>query len=129
MPRPIHFEIHAGNPERAIAFYSACFGWSFSKWEGGGWPYWLIATGKDGPGIDGGLLPRRGGRPVEGQAVNSYVCTLGVTSVDESVRTVEAQGGKSVLPKMAIPGIGWLTYAADTEGNIFGMMQEDVSAK
>ena len=129
MPRPIHFEIHAANPERAIAFYSACFGWTFSKWEGGPMPYWLVSTGTEGPGIDGGLLPRMGGAPAEGQAVNSYVCTLGVAALDESLRTVEARGGKCVLPTMAIPGMGWLAYAADTEGNIFGMMEEDATAK
>jgi predicted enzyme related to lactoylglutathione lyase len=129
MPRPIHFEIHADNPERAIAFYSGCFGWTFSRWEGGQWPYWLVTTGQDGPGINGGLLPRMGASPVVGQAVNSFVCTLGVHAVDESMRTVESNGGKMVVPKMAIPGIGWLTYATDTEGNIFGMMQEDESAR
>ncbi len=31
MPRPIHFEIHAADPQRAIAFYAALFGWGFSK--------------------------------------------------------------------------------------------------
>jgi hypothetical protein len=31
MPRPIHFEINAADPQRAIAFYAALFGWGFSK--------------------------------------------------------------------------------------------------
>jgi hypothetical protein len=30
---------------------------------------------------------------------------------------------------MPIPGVGWLAYAKDTEGNIFGMMQRDPAAK
>jgi hypothetical protein len=29
---------------------------------------------------------------------------------------------------MAITGVGWLAYAKDTEGNIFGMMQNDPAA-
>ena len=29
----------------------------------------------------------------------------------------------------AIPGVGWLAYCKDTEGHIFGMMQNDPSAK
>ena len=57
MPRPIHFEIPADRPERAIAFYEQVFGWRFQKWEGPT-PYWLVQTGADGPGIDGGLLAR-----------------------------------------------------------------------
>ena len=45
MPRPIHFEIQAADPKRAIAFYSALFSWSFNKWEGPQ-DYWLIKTGE-----------------------------------------------------------------------------------
>jgi predicted enzyme related to lactoylglutathione lyase len=30
---------------------------------------------------------------------------------------------------MAIPGVGWLCYYKDTEENIFGIMQNDSSAK
>ena len=59
MPRPIHFEIPAENPERAMQFYSTVFGWKFNKWEGP-MDYWIISTGQPGePGIDGGLMPRR----------------------------------------------------------------------
>jgi predicted enzyme related to lactoylglutathione lyase len=29
---------------------------------------------------------------------------------------------------MPIPGMGWLAYCKDTEGNIFGMMQNDPNA-
>ena len=31
--RVVHFEIHADQPDRAIAFYSGLFGWKFDKWE------------------------------------------------------------------------------------------------
>ncbi len=41
MPRVVHFEIHAGEPERAIRFYEKVLGWSFQKWEGP-MEYWLI---------------------------------------------------------------------------------------
>jgi predicted enzyme related to lactoylglutathione lyase len=30
---------------------------------------------------------------------------------------------------MPIPTVGWLAYAKDTEGNLFGMMQMDEAAK
>ncbi len=85
-------------------------------------------TGPDSEqGINGGLLPRRG--EIDGQAVIAYVCTIGVEDLDASMATVEANGGKVALPKIAIPGMGWLAYHKDTEGNIFGMMQPDPSAK
>lgn len=58
----------------------------------------------------------------------AYVCTVDTVSVDDSVKRVEAGGGSIALPKMAIPGVGWLAYCKDTEGNIFGMMQADPKA-
>jgi uncharacterized protein len=34
-----------------------------------------------------------------------------------------------VVPKMPIPGVGWVAYFKDTEGHIFGAMQADATAK
>ena len=126
MSRVTHFEIHASDPERAVNFYQTVLGWQFHKWEGP-MPYWLITTGPDDqPGINGGLTQRRG--EIDGQAVIAYVCTVNVDDVDASANTATANGGQIALPKMAIPGVGWLVYCKDTEGNIFGMMQADANA-
>ena len=128
MPRPIHFEIQAENVERAIAFYRELLGWEFNQW--GKEPYWLVQTGEKGtPGIDGGLMPRRGPGPADMQAVNAFVCTVDVANLDAMVNRVTELKGSIVLPKMPIPTVGWLAYAKDTEGNIFGMMQMDANAK
>ena len=122
MPRVIHFEIAADDPERAAAFYRKVFGWEIQKWEGP-MEYWVITTGpKEEPGIDGGL-----GRRTEPGAGTEN--TIGVDSVDKAVERVVAGGGKVTRPKHAVPGVGWLAYCADTEGNQFGLMQDDPSAK
>lgn len=127
MPRVVHFEIHAEEPERAVSFYESAFGWQFQKWEGSQ-DYWLITTGPEGqPGINGGLMKRMG--PVDGQAITSYVCTVDVPSIDEAISKVEGIGGAVVMPKMAVQGVGWLVYCKDTESNVFGMMQEDAGAQ
>lgn len=129
MPRVIHFEIHAENPERAIAFYSSLLGWTFQKWEGP-MPYWLVTTGPDSaPGINGGLLPRQCVAPADGQGLNAYVCTVDTENLDALLAKVPGLGGTVALPKMPIPGVGWLGYFKDTEGNIFGAMQNDPAAK
>ncbi|HEU5217027.1 MAG TPA: VOC family protein [Gemmatimonadales bacterium] len=125
MPRPVHFEIHASDPERAIAFYQKLFDWKFTRWEGP-MPYWVIKTG-EGPGIDGGLVPRRGMVAPEAPVI-AYVCTIGVTSLDTALDKAVSLGGEVALPKQAIPGVGWLAYAKDPEGNLFGLMQEDPAA-
>jgi uncharacterized protein len=122
MPRPVHFEIPAENPQRAIDFYTKIFGWKFTKWEGP-FDYWLISTGKAPEiGIDGGLLPRQ-------YPNQPYVNTVGVENLDKTLEVVLASGGTLSVPKMPVPGIGWLAYCKDTEGHVFGMMQPDASAK
>lgn len=127
MPRPIHFEIHAADPERAMHFYRELLGWQFTRWEGP-MEYWLVTTGEGGPGINGGLMRRMGGPPVEGAAVNAWVCTVDVPSVDATLARVPGLGGQVALPRMAIPGVGFLAYAKDPEGNIWGFMEMDPAA-
>ena len=126
MNRVIHFEIHAEDPQRAVRFYTSCFSWEFHSF-GGPEDYWLITTGpKEEPGINGGLIRRRGA--IDGTAVIAYVCTIEVAALDSQLEKVQQAGGTIALAKMPIPGVGWLAYAKDTEGNIFGMMQNDPSA-
>ena len=127
MPRVVHFEIHASDPERAVNFYKTLFDWQFQKWEGP-MDYWLVTTGpNEQPGINGGMVRRQG--EIDGQAVIAYVCTVDVADVDASTNTAVSNGAQIVLPKMPIPGVGWLVYCKDTEGNIFGMMQADERAQ
>jgi predicted enzyme related to lactoylglutathione lyase len=123
--RPVHFEIHAADPERAAAFYSSVFGWKIERW--GEVPYWLISTG-EGPGIDGGLLPRHGAEPAADAPVNGFPVTMSVEDIDDMLERIMAAGGTLALPKHAVAGVGWLAYCKDTEGNIFGTMQSDESA-
>lgn len=115
MPRVVHFEINADDPERAVKFYRDAFGWDINKWEGDQ-PYWLITTGpEDEQGINGAITPRMG----ENRTVN----TIGVPSIDEALEKVAANGGKAITEKMEIPGVGTFAYCVDTEGNTFGVIQ------
>ncbi|KAA0251943.1 VOC family protein [Acidobacteria bacterium ACD] len=126
MPRVIHFEIHAEDPERAIRFYEAVLGWSFTRWTE--MEYWLVKTGPaEQPGIDGGLMRRHG--TIDGTAVIAYVCTVDVPDLQATISAVEGAGGAIALPRMPVPGVGWLAYFKDTEGNVFGAMQSDPAAK
>jgi len=43
MPKVIHFEIPAKDPERAIKFYKEVFEWKIVKWEGD-FDYWLVTA-------------------------------------------------------------------------------------
>jgi len=46
-----------------------------------------------------------------------------VESVDEYTRKIKALGGKVIVPKMEVPGIGWWALALDPEGNQFAILQ------
>ena len=127
MARVVHFEIHAEKPDRAINFYQNSFGWEFQKWDGP-MDYWMVMTGPDDqPGINGGLVQRWG--KIDGEAVIAYVCTVDVPDIDATLSTIEQNGGTIAVPKMAVPGVGWLVYFKDTEGNIFSAMENDPDAK
>lgn len=121
MPRVIHFEIAADDPERASKFYSDVFGWQINKWDGP-MPYWLVKTGEESPGIDGGIMNVQKDFP---RVVN----TIDVDDLDAFINKVTSGGGTVVVPRMAVPGIGYMAYCNDPEGNIFGMMQNDPGAK
>jgi predicted enzyme related to lactoylglutathione lyase len=127
--RIVHFEIHAADPERAVRFYRDLFGWEITKWDGPA-EYWLISTGPAAkPGINGGLLRRQGPAPADGQPVNAFVCTVSVENLKAMLERVTGAGGTIALPTMPVPGVGWLAYVKDTEGNLLGLMQPDPQAK
>jgi len=135
MNRVVHFEIHASEPEKLAKFYQDVFGWEINEWEIPGVEledkdrYWQVGTGEERePGIDGGLMLRQGEAPVEGQAVNAYVCVLDTQDIDGALEKVRKAGGSVTVPKMPVQGVGWAAYCKDPDGNIFGLMQEDESA-
>ena len=120
MPRVVHFEISADDPDQAARFYTDVFSWKINKWDGPQ-EYWLITTGEGEPGIDGGLMRRQG-------PSNGTVNTVDVPDLDVYVKRVESKGGKVVAPRMTVPGVGYLAYCQDPAGNTFGILQSDPAA-
>lgn len=129
----LHFELHADDPERALAFYTNVFGWTHNDVPGMEQQYWLLyPTGQDpsqvgpeGPsrGIGGGLMRRRGPAPEDGQPVNAATIILEVDDIVAAQESIEGNGGHVVVPTMTIQGVGQCLYCKDTEGNIIGVMQ------
>ena len=56
-------------------------------------------------------------------AVNGFICTIAVDSIEDTERAVPEAGGEQVLDRMDVPDVGQLAYFKDTEGNIFGALQ------
>lgn len=125
MSRVVHFEIHADDPQRAMAFYGDVFGWTFEQF--GEMEYWQIRTGPDGQmGINGGLTRRNGLKPEIGGAVSAFVCVIGVGDIEPVVAAIERHGCTAAMPLDTVPGVGRLAYYFDTESNIFGVIQPEM---
>jgi predicted enzyme related to lactoylglutathione lyase len=116
-----HFAINADEIDRARAFYESVFGWKFSAWGPPG--FYQI----EGAGVRGALQGRR--ELVPGRKTNAFECTIGVPSIDAVEKSVLAAGGKTVLARSVIVGVGTLMFFEDPEGNVFGAMQYDASAE
>ncbi len=128
MNRVVHFEIHAADADKMQEFYQSVFGWDIKDLGAMMGNYRIINTGADAagkqwPGINGGMTPRRGALPQLGQAVNAFVCTIEVANVDETLGKIATAGGTIALDKMDVPGVGTLAYILDPENNIFGILQ------
>jgi hypothetical protein len=128
MPRINHFDIPVDVPDRAIKFYEGVFGWRFAiGWEydtpNGREKYWR-AISDDGvsPGINGGLTRRE----YPGQPIS---VGIEVPSVNACTEMVEKLGGKTLVARIAIPGVAWFAVCQDSEGNTFSIFQPDASAK
>jgi predicted enzyme related to lactoylglutathione lyase len=123
MPRASYFEFYVDDPEEVTRFYTEVFGWEIEKWEGP-FDYWTIKTGEEGePGIDGGIMKRPEDQPI------ATSITMNVPDLDEYAGKVTASGGEIVVPKASIPGVGYMAYCIDTQGNVFGLMQLDPSVQ
>jgi predicted enzyme related to lactoylglutathione lyase len=123
MPKAIHFEIPASDTKRAVNFYKNAFGWEFRNYGGEEMDYWLVAAGKeDEPGINGAIAKKD-------EMHNATINTLAVTSFEDAVAKIKEAGGQVLMTKMTVPNVGYMTYCKDTEGNVFGIMQQDPKAK
>jgi len=122
MSSVIHFELFADQPERAAKFYAEVFGWQISKWEVP-MEYHLIAThGENEPGINGAIAPRQ-------HPNDTTINTIGVASLEKFAQKVVEAGGLVLTPKQTVPGVGYFAYCKDTEGNTFGIMEENPSVR
>ena len=61
----------------------------------------------------------------EQQIVNYF----DVDSVDAYVEKVKDLGGRVVIEKTSVPGMGWFAVCLDTENNAFGLWETDKDAK
>ena len=124
MDKVVHFEIPVDDLERAQSFYGAIFGWELFTTPIGDGEYTLVTTTPvdesmrptESGGINGGMMQRTDSTP-------NPVITIGVASIDDALKQVEASGGTVVTPRTPIPEMGAFAYFADPEGNVMGLFE------
>jgi predicted enzyme related to lactoylglutathione lyase len=131
MPTMVHFDIPADDVGRSRKFYTDLFGWKIEKWpgtEGGGsssnTEYWMVTTTDDkgNKTLGGGMMKRQDPQ----QQITNFI---DVKSVDEYSSKVQKIGGKVVVSKKAVPGMGYFALCLDTENNSFAIWESNESAK
>ncbi|MBV9258051.1 MAG: VOC family protein, partial [Ktedonobacteraceae bacterium] len=95
----VHIEIPAANGSAAGKFYSDVFGW---KIEADPVYNYVQFQSEGGPG--GGFVEPAAGTPVE-YKTDRLLVYLATDDIDATLATIEANGGKTVLPKTEIPNI------------------------
>ena len=121
-----HFSINADDMPATRRFYERVFGWKFRPY--GPPDFFQITTGDEAsPGVMGALQKRR--ELVPGAKMVGFECTISVHSIDDTVVSITATGGKIVMPKVVLAGIGRLVFFQDPSGNIAGAMEYDSSAE
>jgi predicted enzyme related to lactoylglutathione lyase len=119
-----HFAVNADDLDVARSFYSAVLGWTFEPWGPPGFFHIRTASGEQ-PGPMAALQARRdlGGR------VRGFECTIAVEDAGAAAAAAVAAGGKVLMERTTIAGVGDLVWLEDPSGNVFGVMRYDAAAE
>jgi predicted enzyme related to lactoylglutathione lyase len=128
MPTIVYFQIPSDDIERSKKFYNELFGWTIDKMSESNTPEgmenWEVTTTDDkgNKALGGGMSKRQ----MPQQQITNFI---DVKSVDEYSSKAERLGGKIVVPKTVVPGMGYYAVCLDTENNSFGIYESDKNAR
>jgi predicted enzyme related to lactoylglutathione lyase len=109
----VHWEFWSDDPARVADFYQTVFGWNIRSLPG--LNYRLVETGGLG-GINGGIM-----KPQAGPWPSKLALYIDVDDLDAFAEKIREAGGKIVVDKVDVPGVGQLSLFEDPEGRVLGM--------
>ena len=121
-----HFAVNADDPIASRRFYEACFGWRFEPWGPPDFFHVLRADGSR-PGPMGALQRRR--ELASGLDVHGFEATVAVADADAAAKAAVAAGGRVLMERTTITGVGDLVFLQDPGGNVVGAMRYDDTAE
>lgn len=124
MPKLTHFAINADDVDATRDFYQRTFGWRFAPWGPPGF-YRVKADDPGGPGVTAAIQQRR---DLLAGPTTGFECTFEVDDVDQTLKAAMAAGGRVLMDRTTIAGVGHLIWLADPSGNVVGAMTYDHNA-
>ncbi|MEY8042894.1 VOC family protein [Saccharopolyspora cebuensis] len=113
MGRLVHFEVTSDDPRSTAAFFEAAFGWAAEDSPFCDDYFTLSAA-------DGSMVGAAMSAEYQNQRVIAW---LSVDDLEKVMDSVVAAGGKAGGPINEIPGRGRVTYVADPQGTVFGLLE------
>ena len=107
------FEIPVRDIEKARKFYEVAFGTKLTREEMGPFTMAFFPMTQGVPGAAGTLIKGESYEPSHAGTVVYF----SVDDIDETLRRINANGGKTLLPKKSIGEYGFIAHFEDTEGN------------
>ena len=104
----VHIEIPAGDTKAAGKFYGEAFGWKIETDPG--FDYTMFEAP---PGPGGGFV----GTESDMYEIGQVVLYIGTDDIEATLAKIESLGGKTLMPKTEIPGVGWFAFFSDPAGN------------
>ena len=112
----VHWEFWSEDPVRIAEFYRAVFGWNIRPLPG--LNYQLVEPGGTG-GIGGGIM-----KPQAGPWLAKLALYIDVDDLDRFSDKIRQAGGKILVDKMDVPGVGQLSLFEDLDGRVLGMWKQ-----
>ena len=113
----VHWELWSKDPGKVSEFYSKVFDWNVKSLPE--MDYHLVETGGEG-GINGGIMtPKKGTWP------GDMTFYIDVDDLEAFCRKIEDAGGKVVVERQDVPGVGSFSLFQDPDGRVLGMWKQN----
>ena len=111
----VHWELWSKEPEKVSSFYAKVFGWDIQHIPA--LNYHMVQTGGQG-GINGGIM-----KPQDGPWPGNMAFYVQVDDLDAFATKIKDAGGKMLVEKMDVPGVGQLSLFEDIDKRVLGMFK------
>lgn len=114
----VHWELWSADPAKLSKFYEAAFDWRIQVYPELNYHMADTEGPADNKGINGGLFKPEGG-PKDWPGNTALY--IQVPDLAAALERVVAAGGKVILDRKEVPGMGAFSLFADPEGRVLGL--------